>query len=243
VTRVAVYSCYYGAHEPLNHFAIAEADCDRFVVTDNPDVSVDGATTIVDDTMDLPPAIASPRYKLCTQGPLSDYDLTIYLDNRSALKPNAIQRLKEVEAPFSLFWHHQRDCVYREGKACRRNKVIDKKRLDRQIARYHQAGLPRNSGLFAEPSWFASALRVNWRILRTHGSNIFCTILNATRSRWDISHDGRSMNLASLMAILPTIHSCVGPKYQKQSAQLFALRSRIMPRRPRRAEQENTNAR
>jgi len=148
VTRVAVYSCYYGAHEPLNHFAIAEADCDRFVVTDNPDVSVDGATTIVDDTMDLPPAIASPRYKLCTQGPLSDYDLTIYLDNRSALKPNAIQRLKEVEAPFSLFRHHQRDCVYREGKACCRNKVIDKKRLDRQIARYRQAGLPRNSGLF-----------------------------------------------------------------------------------------------
>jgi hypothetical protein len=127
---------------------MAEADCDRFIVTDNPDISVDGATTIVDDMMNLPPAIASRRYKLCPQGPLSDYDLTIYLDNRSALKPNAIQRLKEVEAPFSLFRHHQRDCVYREGKACRRNKVIDKKRLDRQIARYRQAGLPRNSGLF-----------------------------------------------------------------------------------------------
>ena len=100
--RLAVYSCYLGAHEPFNPDAtgVAGQGYDRFVFTDHDDLPTTATLVPLADRGEGP-AILSRLPKLCPHRIFSGYDWVIYLDNnaRFLLDPARILRRVRKEHP------------------------------------------------------------------------------------------------------------------------------------------------
>lgn len=56
---------------------------------------------------------------------------------------------KRFIPPFTLLQHPSRNCVYKEGDACMRNRRCDPSLIQSQIDRYRREGLPKNNGMAA----------------------------------------------------------------------------------------------
>lgn len=152
--RIAVYSCFYGKREPYNPAALSSWDsADRILFTDRTDLKVaPGVQLRTEPPSDEPAHIASRRAKLMPHRYLSDYDVSIYIDNNSRLLMDPALIIQDLDVTrgdgLFCFWHHQRDCVYEEGEACIRLGKDDPERIAQHIAMLRDAGMPEQFGLF-----------------------------------------------------------------------------------------------
>lgn len=156
--RIAVYSCYFGFHEPLNPTATgAGVGYDRLVVTDHAALNLPGVTMLRPDaTMADDPARMSRLAKMCPHRFFRDYDWVIYIDNSAALTtpPQAIvaeiERQHDGAAPPGryLFSHEKRKCAYREARLCMVKGKISRAEYRRQVRHFKAAGFPEEQGLF-----------------------------------------------------------------------------------------------
>ncbi len=154
--KIAVYSCYFGMHEPFNPDATGQAGqgYDRFVFTDH--ASLPTAATLVPlKGQGEGPAILSRLPKLCPHLFFQGYDWVIYLDNnaRFRLDPARIVRRVVKEHPDQragryLFRHRRRDCAWDEADECLRLGFMTTEQHARVIEMFQRAEFPRHAGLF-----------------------------------------------------------------------------------------------
>lgn len=154
--KIAVYSCYFGAHEPFNPDATGQAGqgYDRYVFTDH--ASLPTAATLVQlADQGEGPAILSRLPKLCPHLFFQGYDWVIYLDNnaRFRLDPTRIVRRVVKEHPDQpagryLFRHRRRDCAWAEADECLRLGYMTPEQHAQVIATFQQSDFPRHAGLF-----------------------------------------------------------------------------------------------
>lgn len=155
--RLAVYSCYFGQHEPLNPAAMGDGKgYDRFLFTDDPGLNLPGVETVCLDGRGLPPALLSRKPKICPERYLAAYDWVIYVDNRAVLEaaPHAITGAVEKRHPGGappgryLFRHPGRDCAYRELRVCFGKGLVTAEQFHRTRDLFRTQGLPRRAGLY-----------------------------------------------------------------------------------------------
>lgn len=154
--KLAVYSCYFGAHEPFNPEA-AGADgqgYDRFVFTDHDSLPTSAALVQLRDQGEGP-AILSRRPKLCPHLFFQGYDWVVYLDNnaRFVLDPARIVKRVVKEHPDRpagryLFRHRRRDCAWDEADECLRLGYMTAGQHAQVTNIFRQADFPRHAGLF-----------------------------------------------------------------------------------------------
>ncbi len=154
--RLAVYSCYLGAHEPFNPDAtgVAGQGYDRFVFTDHDDLPTTATLVPLADRGEGP-AILSRLPKLCPHRIFSGYDWVIYLDNnaRFLLDPARILRRVRKEHPDApqgryLFRHRRRNCAWDEADECLRLGYMTQDQRARVRGLFDAAAFPRNAGLY-----------------------------------------------------------------------------------------------
>jgi hypothetical protein len=155
--RIAVYSCYFGQHEPFNPDATGShgAGYDRFVFTDHEILPGTTARLIALSDPGLGPAILSRLPKLCPHLFFAGYDWVIYLDNnaRFLLDPARVIRRIAKEHPGTpqgryLFRHRRRDCIWDEADECLRLGFMTPAQHAQISGILTAAAYPRHAGLF-----------------------------------------------------------------------------------------------
>lgn len=155
--RIAVYSCYFGRHEPFHPDALGpEGEWDRIVFTDHPDLVVAGAQVVQVVDPSIAAAGLSRLPKIRPHLFLAGYDWLIYVDNRARLRCDPAGLIGRIEAEYPqgapagryLFRHGERDCAYRETRVCRRMGSITKAQAHGIKRQFQAAGFPENQGLF-----------------------------------------------------------------------------------------------
>ena len=155
--RIAIYSNYFGKHEPLNTSSMGKwVNVDKFIFTTDPDLQYPGAEVVVlpDDGKD--PKIQTRRFKINPHQYFSEYDWVIQIDNRASVRVHPVEiiaKIREWEKDSNwagryLFRHPERDCAYDEAKACVETGVLSEHK-EREIAAFFESQrFPRNNGLF-----------------------------------------------------------------------------------------------
>jgi hypothetical protein len=154
--KIAVYSCYFGAHEPFNPAATGgdSALYDRFVFTDHQDLPTSAQLVALHDEGEGP-AILSRLPKLCPHLFFQAYDWVVYLDNnaRFLLDPARIIRRVVKEHPDApsgryLFRHRRRNCAWDEADECLRLGYMTPDQHTGVLSLFTKTGFPRQAGLF-----------------------------------------------------------------------------------------------
>lgn len=157
--KIALYSCYFGAHEPFNPAAAASAQegvaC--FVFTDRPDLATDPGTRPVVLTPDAAgPAIHSRLPKLCPHLFFEGFDWVVYIDNNARMVHSPGRIVHKIGKEFPdrpagryFFRHRRRDCAWDEADECLRLGFMTAQQHAHVIATFTAAGFPRRAGLFA----------------------------------------------------------------------------------------------
>lgn len=154
--KIAVYSCYFGSHEPFNPDATGSDSpaYDRFVFTDHATLPTTARLVPLQDEGEGP-AILSRLPKLCPHLFFQGYDWVVYLDNnaRFLLDPSRIIRRIGAEHPDKpagryLFRHRRRDCAWDEADECLRLGYMTADQHAKVRAMFEAAGFPRHAGLF-----------------------------------------------------------------------------------------------
>jgi hypothetical protein len=159
--RIAVISCYFGAHEPFNPTA-TDLDSDQvelFVFSDHPVLPVARKVRLITLPKDpVGPAIQSRLPKLCPHLFLNGFDWVLYLDNRARLRlpPEVVIDMIRQEFPHQppgryLFRHSARSCIWEEVEKCRRLRMMTEEAGNRIIALLEDSGYPRDNGLYENP--------------------------------------------------------------------------------------------
>lgn len=154
--RIAVYSCYLGAHEPFNPDATGaeSATYDRFVFTDHASLPTTARLVTLKDRGEGP-AILSRLPKLCPHLFFAGYDWVVYLDNnaRFLLAPDRIIRRVGKEHPDKpagryLFRHRRRDCAWAEADECLRLGYMTEAQHANVTEHFRMSNFPRHAGLY-----------------------------------------------------------------------------------------------
>ncbi|GGE63116.1 hypothetical protein [Actibacterium pelagium] len=154
--RITVYSCYFGAHEPLNPNAMGDwSGYEKILFTDDPVHQVDGARTEVVQDFGLGPAYLSRRPKLCPHHHIKGADWAIYVDNRASLTvapQDIVDRINteyggEAPAGRYLFLHNKK-CAYREMMRCKRRDLITEAQFSELYKVFEAQGFPERWGVF-----------------------------------------------------------------------------------------------
>lgn len=151
---IILYSCFYGAPEPLNHnvFGSARGKYPCYVFSDNPALPVaDGVTLIHDPLVGLDANRASRRAKLMPDRYLPPCDWSIYLDNNMSLIADPAALIGDL-AQYSanavyVTKHPDRDCAFDEARVCSKRRLDDPAVIDRQMKTYASLGFEAHAGL------------------------------------------------------------------------------------------------
>lgn len=154
---IAVFSCYFGDHEPLNLNSLGEwSDADKYIFTDIPNLIYPGATVIHLESYGLPAQILSRRPKIRPHKYFQNHDWVIYIDNRATLTVSPLDIVLQIEDSTTdeeqkgrfLFAHPERNCIYNEIKACLTLGKLGESEAARLLSVLKKEKYPPNAGLF-----------------------------------------------------------------------------------------------
>lgn len=153
---IVFYSVLYGDTEPVNPTLFENGKgSDNIVFTDQPDLVVSGARSIMHPVPGLQPKFAARRVKLVPEYGVPDCDWIVFQDNRTQLTiaPDAlIERVEEAygkdAAPGRFFFSHPfRNCAYEEALANVIQGTMSLADCDGAISALMRAGVPRQDGV------------------------------------------------------------------------------------------------
>lgn len=152
--RIAVYRTIFGGYENIKPIPKQSVDFDYYCITDNPDLTADGCTSIVPQypRMDLHARLRAKYFKLFPFEikELSEYDITIYIDGSIDVVNGDFVKwcVENLKGDMLLFKHPERRCIYDEFNASKELNKYKYEMQDIQMINYSQF-YPRKAGLFA----------------------------------------------------------------------------------------------
>jgi len=138
--RFCVYTCLIGNYERLNEQPVASSsDVDFICLTD--DVNLKSKTwkvVKIDPLFKRDPIRSQRAVKLLPYSYLTDYEISLYIDNAVILlvKPEDIFHRFRAHCDFLLPSHSFRDSVLDEFRKVRKSLLDDPLRVDEQLADY-----------------------------------------------------------------------------------------------------------
>jgi hypothetical protein len=162
--RLAVYTAIAGNYEPLReHPQIEGVDWIAFTdrPADAPRTDWDWRPLIIDSAEG--PRQRAKWYKVNTHLVLPEYERTLWVDGSVQLHdPDFVTFALTRDAPWTLFPHPDRDCLYDEAIASRGLPKYTGCPIEEQIAHYRSSGHPDHWGL-----WCMTLMARNHRHRRT----------------------------------------------------------------------------
>lgn len=156
---IAVYSCYFGRHEPFNSNCLAiETNSRRFIFTDQDDVEkwVAPLDVTVEKIHLASPKLGSRAPKLCPHKFLPEnVEWAIYVDNRATLEVPPEKIVEDVESQFGecepgryLFAHKSKRDAYKELRTTHARKYIDVEQFVATRKMFRRSKFPRGLPLY-----------------------------------------------------------------------------------------------
>ena len=146
--KTTVVTAIYGGHDTLRTPRVVLPGVEYLCFTDDPALSSDVWTCIVQDKDGLSPLMAAKRHKIMPHKWLNT-DRSIWIDGHCTLTC-------DPERVWGDLWYlsqiglvrHWRDCIYTEADECRARKLDRPALIRQQTDTYRRQKYPRNSGLY-----------------------------------------------------------------------------------------------
>jgi hypothetical protein len=150
--RRVVYTCLFGYSERFNDFPYRSDDVDFICFTDDPTLESQFWTIRHLPYALLDPPRVSKRIKHLPHVFLSEYEESLYVDNRVGIKitdPNPIFDLigEGGSSALRCFRHPWRNCVYAEAEEVIRLRYDEPGRVRSQMEFYRYLNYPEDNGL------------------------------------------------------------------------------------------------
>lgn len=150
---VIVYSAIYGGYDPVLYPAPRIGGVDYVCFTDDPDLSGDGWTVLVEERPEPHPRMRAKWFKIHPHLVFPDAERTLWLDGSHKILDAAgiFRSLLCAQDTGIAAHHHPRRCVYAEAEASmgfEKYASLSPSTVE-QAEHYRQAGFPANAGLWA----------------------------------------------------------------------------------------------
>ena len=170
----AIFTFIFGKYDRLKPPQTYNSNWDYICFTDTPEIVV-GPWQYAKPLFDHPePKKRAVGHMIAGHTHLANekgYDLTLSIGGQIGINcdlDDFVQRRFRKDAALLLIRHPERACVYDEATACKFYKKDSPARIDAQMARYRQMGLPPSRGLFAtgvigqRPTPWTAAVNDGW---------------------------------------------------------------------------------
>ena len=148
--KKAVFTINFGGYDPPR-VPYKTKGWDYICLTDNLDLGGDWELREIDIDYYLPHIAARYGY-INSQKHLPDYDLTLMVGGQIKVDDDVnkfIARHCDLSKDINLMRHPCRTCIYDEARTVVKEKIDKAEHVDRQMAKYRDAGFPKNFGLSA----------------------------------------------------------------------------------------------
>ena len=147
--KCVVYTCITNNYDAVNESKIKKIDHIMFS-----DRKINSNTweykKIPTDILELGGNIVNRYYKMHPFELFSKYDYAIYVDGNIQIVSDVtsiVQIARDSKIGIAMHLHPERDCIYKEAKACIISHRGNKKNINSQIRKYNNEGFPHNFGL------------------------------------------------------------------------------------------------
>lgn len=150
--KLLVYTCVIGGYDRVYPPIVQSAEADYVIVTDDPDVNVQGWTTYTIDPAGFgSPSLANRYHKMLMHHVLPDYDVSVYVDGNIRLLGNMIEfvaRNHSCKNALTVFRHDRRNSVQSEIETCEAlGKLPDSSLARARLNHFLEEGFPDDLGL------------------------------------------------------------------------------------------------
>lgn len=152
MTRPAVYTALFGAHDRLVDPVAQDIDVDWICFTDDTTLRSDVWRVVVEPPRLDTSRLAAKWHKAVPHEALPEHRHTIWVDASLRIDSSAFAREALAvlgDAGIAAFAHPQLDCIYEEARASKRLPKYDAAAIDAQVAHYAAEGHPLHWGLWA----------------------------------------------------------------------------------------------
>lgn len=150
--RFVVYSCITGGYDTIQEPLFRDQSIDYVLFTDNTEInSQHWQIRPVPEKLAGMNNIFVNRYiKFHPAELFPEYDYSVYVDGNIVVISdvrNMINRLNDSTG-LALHRHSSRRCIYKEAKVCRIARKGDPEKMDAQMKKYREEGMPADFGMF-----------------------------------------------------------------------------------------------
>lgn len=152
--KIAIYTTIFDSYDTLKPIPQQDTAADLFVITDNPDLKMEGWTTLTPSfpRKDLHPRLRAKYFKMMPWEleELKAYPVTIYIDASIRITSSGFVStcLKNLSSDMLLFKHPDRQCIYDEAQASVGLIKYHFEPIQEQVD-FYQRFHPRQAGLYA----------------------------------------------------------------------------------------------
>lgn len=141
-----IVSAIFGGYDKAKPAREQSIDCTWTLVTDEPGIRAPGWNVVT-----VPSKPLADKWPKLRPWEFSDQGPWIWIDGSvEVMSPDfASEACTATQAPLSQWEHPQRDCIYREAKACAQFRKGDPDQLFAQVDQYRSDGHPEHWGLWA----------------------------------------------------------------------------------------------
>jgi hypothetical protein len=154
-----VYTAISGGYDDLKHVAVADADTDYIVYSDDPALDPPAPWIYRPiTTLKRSPRVTARWYKILPHRHLAEYRYSFWVDGAFELPASLTPLFDQLIATshFSAFRHPVTNCVYEEAEAVKQRDYDDPQIVDLQMEYYRRRGYPAHDGLIASGVMFRS---------------------------------------------------------------------------------------
>lgn len=152
MNKRVIYTVITGSYDTLRQPKVISPNTDYVLFTDN--VDIDGGVWEVrklPDEVDGLSNVKKQRYiKINAHKVLGEYDESVYVDGSVELLLDITQWIKQISTDGKSVYiptHPQRNCIYKETKACVMLKKDSKENIDKIVDFLKKQHFPQNQGL------------------------------------------------------------------------------------------------
>lgn len=150
--RFVVYSCITGGYDKIQESIYHCPSIDYVLFTDNPNISSKcwQIRPIPKHISDMNNILVNRYIKFHPAELFPEYDYSVYIDGNIVVISDVRNMINRLNDSTGLAFHHHdsRICIYKEVKVCKIAKRGDPQKMDAQMKKYREEGMPEDFGMY-----------------------------------------------------------------------------------------------
>ncbi|PTN02884.1 uncharacterized protein DUF616 [Mangrovibacterium marinum] len=152
--KKVIYTCLTGNYDALQNPKYIMEGWDYICFTDTPDKHT---SNNIWQYRQIPSKVKDnlrrSRYvKLKPHEVLQEYNISVYIDSNITILDNKLEeridQLLKLNSKISIAKHPERNCIYKEGEVCIRERLDRKRTITKQLRYLNEQKFPKHFGLY-----------------------------------------------------------------------------------------------